>query len=167
MACLHNPSLLLSLLDVPHQLFREKTVASILVELRMDIKPYLVYFRSVKKFPIDDCKLLRLLSYLTLPRRRAVIGVPLLRQVQTCLLHKIFSAHSLAIHFEVSHSLGRATAFCTPPSWCEPSRDKIWQGRTFIGANFIATFCPRIIFRRRTIFFVTRPSWRSTAAIGP
>ena len=33
---------------------------------------------------MHDCKLLRLLSYLTLPRRRAVIGVPLLRQVQTC-----------------------------------------------------------------------------------
>ena len=123
----------------------------------MDIKPYLVYFRSVKKLPIDDCKLLRLLSYLTLSRHRAVIGVPLLRQLQTCLLQKIFSAHSLAIHFEVSHPLGRATAFCTPPSWCEPSRDKIWQGRTFIGANFIATFCPRIIFRGRTIFFVTCP----------
>ena len=120
----------------------------------MDIKPYLVYFRSVKKLPIDDSKLLRLL---TLPRRRAVIGVPLLHQVQTCLLHKIFSAHSLAIYFEVSHPLGRATAFCTPPSWCEPSRDKIWQGQTFIGANFIATFCPRIIFRGRTIFFVTDP----------
>ena len=109
---------------------------------------------------MHDYKLLRLLSYLTLPRRRAVIGVPLLRQVQTCLLHKIFSAHSLAIHFEVSHPLGRATAFCTPSSWCEPSRDKIWQGRTFIGANFIATFCPKIIFRGRTIFFVTNTGVR-------
>ena len=85
-----------------------RTLLGCNIQSRLGIKPYLVYFRSVKKLPIDDCKLLRLLSYLTLPRRRAVIGVPLLRQVQTCLLHKIFSAHSLAIHFEVSHSLAGA-----------------------------------------------------------
>ena len=148
MARLHNPSLLLSLLDVPHQLFRQwysggvtyghKTLPGLLSVCKKAPHRWL---QTSSPFVVSDASSSPCSHRGTASPSSTDMPAP--QDLLRTLARNPFRSFT--------HPLGRATAFCTPPSRCEPSRDKIWQGWTFIGANFIATFCPN--FSRADNFF--------------